>query len=239
MNEGLISVIGSCRVFSPLHKVINSYPFKFNHGKTEWFTHSTRDVIQKIKIVNADIEVPDTMVSMIINDLKKYNPDSHKPNFYGETDCFVIEICSIQTNLLNNFELQQWCVRNLKINQEENANILDKLISTQMTEEEIIKDLETIYDLLGCRPLLLVSHNMLTMQDGTLPKSRSIIRRSLESFSNQKQNVYLFDPTPFIFDYGVDRAMKDTAHYTKEFEPIIGQAIAEKLLSIDASKYLI
>ena len=238
MKKGLISVIGSCRVYTPLNKITDSCPFQLNHGQTEWFTHSTRDVIQKIKIVNTDIALPDSFIPLVINDNKKYNPGTHKENFYKGTDCYIIEISSIQTNRYAEFELQQWCLRDLKLNPEGNEHIISNLMSTHMTEDEILKDLETIYNLLGKSPILFVSHNMLPKPDGTLPKPRPIIKRALEIFSTQNQDVLFFDPSPTILAYGVDRAMKDPAHYTKEFEPVIGQAIIDKLLTFDVFKDL-
>lgn len=234
MSPKHISVIGSCRVYTPLNKVIESSSFKLCHGKTEWFTHSTRDIIQKIKIVTAEMILEPEMIPFVINDLKKFNPQIHKSGFYESADLHVIEVCSIQSNRFSNLELQQWCVRDLKETPGDNENIISELKSSLMTKTEILNDLEIIYSLLKCKPILFVSHNMLPKPDGTIPKPRPIIKDALETFSDRKSNVYFFDPTSHIIEYGIEKAMKDPAHYTKDFEPILGAAIIEKLLSISA-----
>lgn len=229
MSIKSIFVIGSCRVYSPISRAIDNNEFKLAHGKTEWFTHSTRDIIQKLKILDKKIELNQKMVPLVINDLKKYHPETHSNGFFDAADCFVIEVCSIQSNNYLGIELQQWCVRDL---QKKDEYILSSLVSSHLTKDEILIDLDAIYSYLNQKPMLLVSHNMLKKPDGTIPKPRPIIMAALEEFCRSKHNVVMFDPTPYIIDFGIDNAMKDPAHYNKDFEPVIGKAILNHLSMI-------
>lgn len=234
MNNPTICVIGSCRVYSPTSLVIDEFPFTLGQGNTEWFTHSTRDVKQKLKILDKSIILDEKIVPLVINDMKKYFPDAHKNDFFKSIDYFVIEICSIQSNNYKGIELQQWCVRNLEeASSQANNEILSNLNRVHLTKDDILVDLEYIYSYLNRKPILLVSHNMLTKPDGALPKPRAIIRGALEEFCRGKSNVCMFDPTPHILEFGIESAMKDPAHYHKIFEPMIGRAILDKLITID------
>lgn len=68
MKYDSVVVIGSCRVYTPTSRAIGDYKLRLNHGKTEWFTHSTRDIIQKIKILDGKIEIDEKLVPLVIND---------------------------------------------------------------------------------------------------------------------------------------------------------------------------
>lgn len=233
MNIKSVCVIGSCRVYSPVSLAIDNYRFETSHGKTDWFTHSTRDIIQKLKILDGKIKLDEMMIPLVINDLKKFHPATHNTGFFDNTDCFVIEVCSIQSNNYAGIELQQWCVRDIQVDGEKSdANIFSGLIRFHLTKENILADLESIYSYLNCKPILLVSHNMLKRPDGTIPKPRPIIMEALKTFASSKNNVSVFDPTPYIIDFGVEHAMKDPAHYKKEFEAVIGKAILNQLSTI-------
>ncbi|GGC52480.1 hypothetical protein GCM10010994_09410 [Chelatococcus reniformis] len=45
-----VSAIGSCRVFTPLNLVRRRKEILTGHASAEWYTHSTKDVLQKIDI---------------------------------------------------------------------------------------------------------------------------------------------------------------------------------------------
>jgi hypothetical protein len=230
LNELKVSVLGSCRVYSPVTKAIDGKNFRSGHDKTEWFTHSTKDVIQKILILNNKITLPESYVPLVINDQRRYFPDIHRSNFFSDTNVFVIEISSIQSNNLNGYELQQWCVRDLKNSVDDECKKIANSVETKiMSLEEIIFDLNVIYDLLERRPIVLVSHNLLKKPDGSIPKPRPVIKKALEEFALNKTNVSVFDPTEVILKNGFDSAMKDVAHYKSEFEPVIGNEILRKV----------
>lgn len=230
-----LCVIGSCRVYTPMSKVDNKN-LSVAHGETEWFTHSSKDVIQKIIILNRLLELDDSIINLVVNNISQYNESYHKPGFFDDVDLFVIEISSLQSNFYKGFELQQWCVRNYIKNPEAFTNTssgmnLD-IVTRTLNEFEVSMDLRTIYQLLGRKPILFVSHNLLPMPNGKPHPSRVKILETLTAFSENFDNVSVFDPTPLILDYGIDFAMKDSTHYSKEFEPIIGEAIVNKLLNI-------
>lgn len=48
---------------------------------------------------------------------KKYHPEEHKNGFFDKTNCFIIEVCFIQSHNYAGTELQQWRVRDM-INKE-------------------------------------------------------------------------------------------------------------------------
>lgn len=225
MSDIKLSVIGSCRVYSPIERSVHDN-LKIAHGKTNWFTHSTRDVIQKIKVLNNSIKIPEEYVPLVINDVSRYFPEFHRENFFEDTDVFIIEISSIQSNYFNGYELQQWCLRDIKDSSNAfDVEVADGARTKIMTYEEIYNDLGVIYTMLSRKPIIFVSHNLLERPDGSIPKPRPIIRKALSDFSLNNDNVFYFDPTEVILEHGVSSSMKDLAHYNKEFELVIGNEI--------------
>lgn len=229
MNDINLSVIGSCRVYSPIERGLNDN-FKIAHGKTNWFTHSTRDVIQKIKVLNNYLEIPEEYVPLVINDVSRYFPEFHREDFFIDTDVFVIEISSIQSNYYNGYELQQWCLRDVKESSNDfHVEVANNAKTMIMTYEDIYHDLELINAMLLRRPIIFVSHNLLKRPDGSVPKPRPIIQKALSDFSLNHDNAFYFDPTEVILEHGVDSSMKDLAHYNKEFELVIGDEIFKSI----------
>ena len=225
MSDIKLSVIGSCRVYSPIERSVDD-SFEIVHGKTNWFTHSTRDVIQKIKVLNNSFKIPEKYVPLVINDVSRYFPEFHREGFFNNTDVFIIEISSIQSNRYNGYELQQWCLRDIKDSSNDfDIEVAANAETTIMTYEEIYDDLGLIYTMLSRKPIIFVSHNLLERPDGSVPKPRPIIQKALSDFSLNNENVFYFDPTEVILEHGVSSSMKDLAHYNKEFELVMGNEI--------------
>ncbi len=99
-----------------------------------------------------------------------------------------------------------------------NGKILSPLVRSDPIKEEILIDIEIIYPYLNLKPMLFVTQSVLKKPDGTIskPSPRKV-------FPQQKSNDFVFDPAPYIIDFGIAQAMKDPARYNKEFERVIGE----------------
>ncbi len=62
---------------------------------SEFFTHSTKDVIQKIGILNGHIKVPLEPVPFVFSDLRQYQPNDYTYVYFSERDCLIIVISSM------------------------------------------------------------------------------------------------------------------------------------------------
>jgi hypothetical protein len=246
MSDLIISAIGSCRVFSPLRCAQIDHGFKIGHGMSEWFTHSTKDVIQKIGVLNGVINIPPELVPLVCSDLTQYAPNEHRFDFFSGTDCFIIEICSVISNNIQGVELQQWRITNLKLLHKSDIKaydhrtvqiknylelkdidskaVLPKIETNILNANEIITDLKTIHSALDKRPIVFVSHNLLKRSNGEVPEARLTIYEALSTYAKQTPNVLHFDPTVDIYDFGVDDAMTDINHYTNAFDKYIGSS---------------
>lgn len=221
-----VSVIGSCRVYTPIERARASGLIEIGHEGSDWFTHSTKDTLQKIEIVNRRALLAEDMIPLVINERKKYKIERYRSNFYEGTDVFLIEICSIKLFKLHQLYLQQWCVRDA-LQREEGDRIRQLAAAAErslMTSADIAQDLSEIRAKLGA-PVLFVTHNRLPKPTGEVPAERLRILSAME----HGVPGHYFDPTDSIRHYGIEKAMKDPAHYTADFEAFLGVRIVEHL----------
>jgi hypothetical protein len=222
-----VSAIGSCRVYAPLQCAKDRRLIELGHDGVEWLTHSSRDVLQKVAIVNREKTLTKEHVALLISEVRKFRPEVHRSGFYRDTEVFVIEICSIKLIQLGELYLQQWCVK-AALEEEASSRVrqlAEQARTTLMTENDIRADLLSIHARLK-KPIVFVLHNLLKKDDGTIPKERLIIRRAFKAAASEIPGFTSFDPTDAILEYGPAKAMKDRAHYTPAFDDFLGTKMA-------------
>lgn len=220
-----ISVIGSCRVFNPIHTT----GFKIAHQYATWNTHCTKEIIQKINIVNQNVLIP-TEFDLFINQIGSLDHKKFHKDFYKWTHIFIIEISSVKKFMYNDFYCNQWAIRDIlkKYTFDDKnyqiAEIINKNMQLQ-TEEEIIGDLDIMCTLLQNK-IIFVNHINILKDDGSTFEERSLIHRILKKYCDNK-NTFHFDPTEIVSQYPLKQALIDSGHYTPQFEKIIGNALVQ------------
>ncbi len=220
-----VSAIGSCRVFTPINTQRSLGKINVAHGGAEWYTHTTREALQKLKIVQRKVTVPDELVPLVVetND-KKWHPEAHSPDFYDKTDVFVVEICSRKIFSGSEFYFQQWCVQKVLHEQDTPQALLQKVNDADkrvQSQAEVLKDMKLLCDRLG-KPVIFVSHINVPMANGKPFVERNAIRDILQSFCASDPRAVFFDPTPTVQQHGVADALIDSGHYKPDFNKVIG-----------------
>lgn len=230
----VVSVIGSCRVYTPSNYFVESSNVELGHSHSDWFTHSTPEVIQKIRILNNELPLDKNLVPLIVRDYKKkYKPHAHKVDFFKKTDIFIVEISSVRSIKFNGYYLQQICFKEAKLSNDKVLHsFLDSVNIINMSETDMYHDLAIIHSLLGNKPMLLVTHNLLKKPDDTIAEERLNIKSALSKYADENMNVICYDPTEDILKYGLDFSMVDHNHYSKEFEKVMASAFLSRVYSL-------
>ena len=226
-----VAVIGSCRVYTPINLMADAGELDVVHHNFEWYTHSTRDAQQKLDIIRCRRTLEDAYIPLVISDMRKFKPQTHDPHVLDNAEIIILEICSAQLFLDGGYSLQQWRVRDVLANEgvdERSRQIAQRALNVHMSEDEIVAEIVDLHESVDRLPLLLVTHNMIKRPDGSVPGARKIIRKAVEKASD-RDGIFYFDPTMAIEDYGPEKALKDPAHYTKDFESVLGKALVSEI----------
>lgn len=232
-----ISVIGSCRVFTPIRLMEQRNVISSDHLGLEWYTHSTKDVLQKIAIARKKIVPEEKYIPLLVHGNGQYSPEHHHQDVYEKSDIIIIEIASPKLFLVEQMYLQQWCVRDVLASPEKFseesvklANLAQMLVQNKV---QIKEDLSSICDALG-KPVIFVNHINVLKPTGDLIPERNLIFESIREFCSEDCRAVHFDPTVHVSAFGEDEALSDSGHYKKDFEPILGELLvhmAQKLMS--------
>jgi uncharacterized protein YqcC (DUF446 family) len=223
-----VSAIGSCRIFTPINLMKRRGRVAVRHEGAEWYTHSTYDALQKVDIMNGEKDVPPAIPPLIIHGVEKFHPDVIKPGFYDGTDVFVVEIASIKDYAVDDWHLQQWCVRDVLKNPEafpESAEIAGRAELAVQSKDDLKAGMLAIVEKLG-RPVIFVPHVNVIRDDGTPIPERARIHQAMTEVCADGA-AKMFDPTPHVYEKGYEEAMSDSGHYRGPYELEMGHKILE------------
>lgn len=225
------AVLGSCRVHTPI-RLLARDRIRTDHEGAEWYTHSTRDALQKLKIVRCQVDLPPEVVPLVVESHEqKWHPGKHHPNFYGLADVFVVEICSRKVATNEGIYYQQWPTQMVLREPERHPALVAYVEGAThriQSRGELLGDLKLICDRLG-RPVLFVPHLNVKMSNGQPFSERTIIRDVLEEFCRSDARASLFDPTAIVAEYGEAQALVDSGHYREEFYPLLADRMFSAL----------
>lgn len=219
-----ITLFGTCRIdgisgHNNLNNILN-------------YTHSTKEVIQLIKFLKDDIEIPhpyNTLcfrTAIIDKNPMGRNPeissedsitllDEHKNNFKN-SDFFVIEISSNKKYIHKDYYLHHLCVDerfkwfNLKLPDQ----FMRELIVEKQDDSEIEKDILEIVRLLSPKKMLFVSHYNSVLNGSFIPQRNNIINL-LEKIC-KRHNLDFVNPTELLSQYEQEKVItEDLGHYTE------------------------
>ena len=183
------------------------------------YTHSTKEVIQMIKILQGELIIPHPynrfcFRTSICNKSHIDLNESYKTRF-DKSDLCVIEICSTKTYIHNQFYLHHLCVDKRFPNHTVNtpSEIINNFNIENQTENEIENDILEIQKILENKKLIIVSHYNSTC-NGKYIKSRNNLINILDSIC-KKHNIHFVNPSNVLSKFSQDKVLQnDLGHYT-------------------------
>lgn len=201
--------IGSCRIQNPIKSILSD-KIEFNKCECGKYcagfvhTHSTNEIIQYIRYIKDEIELPDELNHLIIHNKISHKTDKNyvKENFKN-AEIVVIEISSVKNIIIDN----KYYVNIMKYNHNINdtPKIRKRKIIKKETPDEVIANLHTISSLLGNKKLILQTHMNIPLDDGSINKPRDELIQAVIKYGKDN-NVKVFDPTVFVNELGVKGA---------------------------------
>ncbi len=246
-----VSVIGSCRARGPVDSLAREGKLWVTDRSALWFTHSTRDALQKIDIVTGRKTLKPSEISLVVRGARNYfHPETHGPAFYKKTDCFVVEICSVRCFESKGLEIQIVSLNELLVKDgiswplflellaqppdKRDLSRLPKDVSrrvrtivahgsfTLQTSKGLMKDLDLLREKTRGKALVLIPHVNVKGSNGRLIAERSLIAKTLKAYC-QKNGLVFFDPVPVLRAFGRKKALADINHYQPAFVPFLGK----------------
>ena len=206
-----ITIFGTCRL-----KEINN---NNNLNNLISYTHSTKEVIQFIKFLNGELNIPIPYNKLCfrtaICDNKFIDYDDTYNKLFNETNIFIIEICSNKKYIHNNFYLHHLCVdkRFSEYNINTPEEILNNFIVIKQSDEEIEADILEIQKLLYPRKIIIISHYN-SKQNGEFINARNHLINLLNNIC-LKYDIPFINPTIALSNYSQEQVMQyNLGHYT-------------------------
>ena len=207
----MITLFGTCRLdlisnHNNLNNLLN-------------YTHSTKEVIQLIKYIKGELEIPEPYDILCFRTaICNNNPIEYNQvyaNLFEESKIILVEICSNKKYIHNNYYLHHLCVD--KRHQEYNINTPEEILQGHLvekqTDEEIEKDLLEIKQMLYPKRMILITHYN-SKKDGEYIPARNHLILLLETLCS-KHNIPYINPLNALQKYSQDSVMSDDlGHYT-------------------------
>lgn len=215
----MFSLFGSCRI----HNVGNN-----NYLNMELtFTHNTKEVIQFIKFLREEKEMPppyDRLCFRTPIDEKWSNGvilSEEQKHKFKTTKVFVIEICSRKKYIHNGYYLHHLAIDNrfppCEIIPE---NIKKEVEIIKQTDKEIEEDIDNILSLVHPTKIVIVSHYNAKLNGEYIPERNNLINL-LEDICHRK-NIPFINPTVVLKDITQEQAvLVDLGHYTRMAQNIM------------------
>lgn len=253
----VISVIGSCRVHNPMRALRNADLIKLNNSRLREFCHSPREALQKIRVANNRMEIPENL-SIFVNGVEAAEKPAVRADF-SKTDIFLIEISSLrrlsfqgvelQLNFITDFlvkkyNLEQWFfelsemaraaplgrkVKHLPNvkNLPDNINYLASSLEMSMETDEVISEMISKISDYLRKPILFSGHFDVLKNDGRRVQDRVRLNDCVKNAA-EKLGHGFFNPSDLFNDVGIGLALRDNNHWNYEFEKDAGNFILNK-----------
>lgn len=159
-----VALFGTCRLES-----IRNHFFCTDFDESISFVHSTKEIIQLIKFITRQIEIPETISQFCFRKgILSRKPVVYSSRFlkqFNESDVFVIEICSMKKYIFQEYYLHHLSVdARLHYYKKTPKYILKKTEVQFQDKQEIEKDISEILELVYPKKVLLVSHINATIE---------------------------------------------------------------------------
>ena len=256
-----ITAIGTCRIAHPLARGQKEDRYFLENGRVYGFVHCTKDIIQQIRFIQGELDIPEHLQPFIFNEGRRASSSLPPPT----TDLYLVEVSSLKEVFFDGYYLQynhltshfadrpevlRAFLRNgPPTKQADRAKELEAIPSFRdcsALEREIllnatvaiqdfdglVADLRRIFTMLR-QPVVIVSHCDVTVAGKTINGRRRLIEYLRKAAPLLR--FELFEPTPLIGRLGQEFAMAnggaDSTHYSSEFEAILGDELYDRYIA--------
>lgn len=203
MSKKLL-VLGSCRVIQPFQKDPDAVTYPGGH------THSTRDVLQAIRILNGDLVVPAEYEPYIFHGHGVRTPVQLS---LKQFDRVVVELCSFKSYMHRPTELVFHIGYQDNVHHKKLTPVEGVVLETE-TPEQVLRNLDRIADRFSGKQLTIVSHNNIQQ----IPV-RYHLSHLLSTWCYKHEHQFV-DPTCLAAWYGIEKCFPvlnerfDLQHFT-------------------------
>jgi hypothetical protein len=194
----IVTPLGSCRIDEIAHSSLLNRKLSY--------THCTKEVIQLIKYMTGKekLQYPFNQfcMSRAIENNKPIEMDQVFKSTFDKTNVFVIEISSMKKYEYNGKYLSHLAVDKRMRNRDylkTPQDIMDKTRINLQTSDEIESDILEIQKLVYPRPILIVSHYNVTIENYKL-QSRDYLITLLGKIC-KKHNIMFLNPTTLVSQF--------------------------------------
>lgn len=236
-----IGIIGSCRVYDPL---LHS-SFSLNQKHIYGFTHNTKEHLQLLTLGLKGS--PDTQtlaeITCIPCGYRGFESESIEGRYY------VVEISSVRVVEYQGWILQinrffKFCTQYspvllnaLSFSSEDALRHglsqctdlpmnIDEINFYEQSEDEIAADIIEIHRILNGK-VIFVSHFDTDQFGNSITQRRKIINAM--STVSIRNGIKIFDPTPHLKAFGIEKAVIDLGHYTPEFQTEMSKILSHEV----------
>lgn len=217
-----VFAIGSCRIHRPLRHLDDAKSIKLlNRFDPCWFVHTSGAARQYLDVVSGRLRIPAELEPYILEGKpRKVNYDG--VDQLAQCDLVVVEISSLKVYRSRGWDLNAHIIWRAK-KEADSSPIVAEMTERGATEEEIIADLLYVRETTG-KPVMVVDHLHFLDENGKALPARSQITDIL-AYAETRLGFPFFSTRPTISLHGQDAALEDQAHYRKEFEATVGEAM--------------
>lgn len=248
-----VTVIGSCRVWTPFHILEKEGRVSFENTGVYGFTHYAKEALQQLKVMRGEQRIPRSLAPYISHKVLPSGGDAWVdiPLYdLSRTDLLVIEISSLKEIEFDGYFLQINRLREQLVGDEpllvewwrelydkERSRDRRRFLSVvpRSVERNIVMFVDVaIQDqesLLGDMQGLVSSYNgpvvfVSHFDTPTFEGEQIELRNRLARYVEENSaslGKEFFNPRLLIEGFGQRQALKDLAHYTEEFERVLAE----------------
>ena len=259
-NRLTVTTIGTCRLTKPLNRVRKQFPYVLENAKVYGFVHCTKEIIQQLGFLAGELDFPAELDPFIRNEECQLDRSLERPQsqVYLVEVSSLKEVrfrgYYLQINRARGYfaDRPQLATIMFKYGKERlleqraqalaaepafhactefEKQVLLETVITMQDYDDIVADLRQILTMFPQLPVF-VTHCDVLVKGQPIAQRQQLI--AFLRTASQELGFELFEPTQLVEQHGQAVAMandgQDTAHYSTEFEPIIGAELYHRFI---------
>lgn len=259
-NPLTVTTIGTCRLTKPLNRVRRQFPYRLENQKVYGFVHCTKEVIQQINFLLGNLDMQPALDPFTRNEecvVDQSLPPPQSRVYLIEISSLKevrFRNCYLQINrvrgyfherphlatIMFKYGKERQLAERAKLLKAEPAfgectdfekELLLETVVTMQDYDDFVVDMRRIMEMFS-RPPIFVAHCDVLLNGQPIAQRQRLI--AFLRSAAKELGFELFEPTQLVEQYGQEFAManegKDTAHYSTEFETVIGTELYHRFI---------